>query len=166
MKLLQNDSNGNNEIANSNKIFNIGSAHNDDEATEQSFAPDFTSISIPNWCYKKILKSNGTANFHAIYILGELIRLQHLTHSDEYDFTLFDSFNHFWKKFLFTTPCVRRATTSLKRLGLVTRSFYPSRRLIAGGAKDALKAKFAQELKLKLNTNQVRAFAQDAGACL
>ena len=57
---LQYDPNGNNEIANSNEIFNIGSAHGDDKATEQSFAPDFTSISIPNWCYKKILKSNLT----------------------------------------------------------------------------------------------------------
>ena len=144
--------------------------HNNDlhnGAINQTLQYDPTSsLFIPNWCYKKILKPNGFADEYAIHILAELMNLRRCYGTDGVDFKLHDSFTHFWEKFLFTTPRVHRATSCLKRLGLVTKSFYSSRRVITGSGKDAPKAKFAKELTLKLNHKKLLTLVEDDEGCL
>ena len=120
--------------------------HND--AFEQGLKFDPTrSLFVPNWCYKRILLSNGQADDVGVHILAELMALQQLYGSDGVDFELHDSFTHFWEKFFFKIPHIQRASYRLEASGLVSRLFYKTNKL--------WDSEFSKELTLTLNNVQV-----------
>ena len=118
------------------------------DAFEQGLKFDPTrSLFVPNWCYKRILLSNGQADDVGVHILAELMALQQLYGSDGVDFELHDSFTHFWEKFFFKIPQIQRASYRLEASGLVSRLFYKTNKL--------WDSEFSKELTLTLNNVQV-----------
>lgn len=128
--------------------------HND--AFEQGLKFDPTrSLFVPNWCYKRILLSNGQADDVGVHILAELMALQQLYGSDGVDFELHDSFTHFWEKFFFKIPQIQRASYRLEASGLVSRLFYKTDKV--------LDIKTSKELTLKLNNTKLLSLLEDDG---
>ena len=154
MKINYNDAKGNDRIADLNEIISITPSCTDKYAFEQTFRFDLTrSLFVPNWCYKKILKPNGSSDEYGIHILSELMNLQYLYGTDGVDYELHNSYTHFWEKFFFKKPRVQRATARLEESGLVSRTF-----VATSLVRDA---KIAKELTLKLNHAKLLTLVED-----
>ena len=101
-------------IADNSELYN--------DAFEQGFRFDLTRyLFAPNWCYKKIIKSNGSANEYGIHILSKLISSQYLYGNAHVDFELHNCFTLFWEKFFFKKPRVQKATARLEESGSVAK---------------------------------------------